>query len=480
MDGAGMGADGAVGHAWRGCVDPRRRLAPGRSGAARGGAAMVIDSRRYHRRANPERLRHFGKNESSTSIQSPYGGLPMRIAGQLGRQQVSPLLLGLGLGTGRQAQRLQRQIESGQARGPMASAIRQIQQFAPGVIGGATDIGRQVSEQGGQAVNQMQAALTAAQQQMPEWQQATRQGLTAAQQGLTGAQDLYAQMQAQYPGLQQAGQQGMQAAQSALGLAQEAARGPALTGAQAAMQRAQDLLTGGAAQGGAEQAVQLAQRYAQQAASPIANEDLYQMAARRALAQVRPGLAARGLEAGGAGAQAESDVSRDLAYQFAQNQAAQRQATLQGLTGAASGLGNIQSQAQQNVGAAASGLGNLQQQGLQGLEGASTGVQQAAQNQAALGQSMLPYLQALQAGGQNIQGAAQQGAQMAMAAPNLAQQQASAVNQLGQTLMNAYNLPMQTSGNLLNLLTAGLSPGIQMTQATAPVTANSSKGFQAL
>jgi len=441
---------------------------------------MVIDSRRYHRHADPERLRHFGKNESSTSIQSPYGGLPMRIAGQLGRQQVSPLLLGLGLGTGRQAQRLQHQIETGQARGPMAAAIRQIQQFAPGVIGGATDIGRQVSEQGGQAVNQLQAAITAAQQQMPEWQQATRQGLTAAQQGLTGAQDLYAQMQAQYPGLQQAGQQGMQAAQSALGLAQEAARGPALTGAQAAMQRAQDLLTGGAAQGGAEQAVQLAQRYAQQAASPIANEDLYQMAARRALAQVRPGLAARGLEAGGAGAQAEADVSRDLAYQFAQNQAAQRQATLQGLTGAATNLGNLQQGAVSGLGQAAGNVGNITQQGVTGLTNAAQGVQQAAALQGQLGQTMLPYLQALQAGGQGIQSAAQQGAQMAMTGPQLAQQQASAIQQLGQTLMQQYGMPMQAAGGLLNLLTAGTQPGLSMLEATRPIATPSSKGTQIL
>src|SRR5262249_24091734 len=290
----------------------------------------------------------------------------------------------------------------------------------------------------------------------------------------------------------------MGGAQDALTLARQYTQGPQLGGAADQLARAQELLRGGAAQGGAEQAVQLAQRYAQQAASPIANEDLYQMAARRALARVRPGLAARGLEAGGAGAQAEAYVSRDLAYQFAQQQAAQRQATLQGLTGATQGLGGLQSQAQQNVGAAASNLGNLQQQGLQGLGQASTalgnltqqgiqgltgaaqGVQQSAALQGALGQTLLPYLQALQTGGQGIQSAAQQGAQMAMAAPELAQQQASAVNQLGQTLMNAYNLPMQASGNLMNLLTAGMSPGLQMLQATAPVTAQSSKGYNIL
>jgi len=279
------------------------------------------------------------------------------------------------------------------------------------------------------------------------------------------------------PGLQQTAAQGTQGAQQALTAAQGYMTGPQMQAAQAQLARAQGLLQGGAAETGAGQALTLAQRYAQQAASPIANEDLYQMAARRALAQVRPGLAARGLEAGGAGAQAESDVSRDLAYQFAQNQAAQRQATLQGLTGAASGLGNIQSQAQQNVGAAASGLGNLQQQGLQGLEGASTGVQQAAQNQAALGQSMLPYLQAIQQGAQNVGGAAQAGAGLLMTGPELAQQQFNAMNQYGQALMQQYNLPMQTAGNLTNLLTAGMSPGLQMLQATSPQVASSSKGY---
>jgi hypothetical protein len=441
---------------------------------------MMHDSRRYHRVRPPTFTRAYGQQSSTPEVKSPFGEMPYRVAGRINRQQLTPLLTGLGLGTGPAAKRLQRQIESGQATGPLASAIRQIQQFAPGVIQGATDVGRQMSEQGKTAVEALQQAITGAQQQMPEWMAATRQGLGAARQGLTGAQDLYRQMQAQYPGLQQAGQQGMNAAQSALGLAQEAARGPALGGAQAAMQRAQDLLSGGAAQGGAEQAVNLAQRYAQQAASPIANEDLYQMAARRALAQVRPGLAARGLEAGGAGAQAESDVSRDLAYQFAANQAAQRQATLQGLTGATQNLSGLQQGAVSGLGQAAGNVGNITQQGVTGLTNAAQGVQQSAALQGALGNTLLPYLQALQTGGQNIQSAAGQGAQLAMAAPELAQQQASAVNQLGQTLMNAYNMPMQTSGNLLNLLTAGMSPGLSMLQATSPSIANSSKGFQAL
>jgi hypothetical protein len=397
------------------------------------------------------------------------------VAGRINRQQLSPLLMGLGLGVGPKAQKLQQQIMSGQAQGPLAAAIRGVQQFAPGVIGGAQDIGQQMSQQGADAVRQLQASISAAQTAMPQYQQAVNQGLAATQGALGGAQDLYGQAAAMLPGLQQTAAQGTQGAQQALGAAQGYLTGPQMQAAQAQLARAQGLLGGGAAEAGGAQALDLAQRYAQQAASPIANEDLYQAASRRVMQQIQPGLAARGLEAGGAGAQLSADTQRDLAMQFAANQAAQRQAALQGLQGAASGLGNLQSQAQQNVGAAASGLGNLQAQGLQGLQAASQGVQGAAQNQAALGQSMIPYLQAIQQGAQNVGGAAQQGAGMLMAGPELAGQQAAAVNQLGQTLMNQYNLPMQASGNLMNLLTAGLSPGLQMLGATAPTTASSSK-----
>jgi len=438
---------------------------------------MSADSRRYHRVRPPTFARAYGSQESTPVTRSPFGGLPYQVAGRINRQQLSPLLLGLGAGQGPKYQKLMADIQSGRASGPLASAIQQIQQFAPGVIGGARDIGQQMSAQGADAVRQLQASIGAAQTAMPQYQQAVNQGLAATQNALGGAQDLYGQAAAMLPGLQQTAAQGTQGAQQALGAAQGYMTGPQMQAAQAQLARAQGLLQGGAAESGGEQALNLAQRYAQQAASPIANEDLYQAASRRVMQQIQPGLAARGLEAGGAGAQLTADTQRDLAMQFAQQQAQQRQATLQGLQGAASGLGNLQSQAQQNVGAAASGLGNLQAQGLQGLQGASQGVQQAAQNQAALGQSMLPYLQAIQQGAQGIGGAAQQGAGMLMMGPQLAGQQAAAVNQLGQTLMNQYNLPMQAAGNLTNLLTAGMSPGLSMLQATAPVTANQSKGY---
>src|SRR5215475_7888753 len=400
------------------------------------------DSRRYHRPPDTERLRFYGKNQSSTSITSPYGGLPMAMAGRISRQQISPLLMGLGLGAGPRAQRLQADIASGKDTGPLASAIRQIQGYAPGVIGGAQQVGQQVSQQGQQANQALQQAIAAAQAQMPQWTQAAQQGLQASEQGLGGAQGAYNQMQALMPSLQQAGQQGLTAAQSALAAAQGALGGPAQQ----------------AAQGG----VNLAQRFANQMASPIQGEDLYQQAARRVMQQVGAGAAARGLEAGGAGTQAQYEAMTNLAGQMAQNQAQNRQAALQGLTGATSNLGNIT------------------QQGITGLEGASQGVQQAAQGQAGIAGSALPFVQALQQGAQNVQGAAQGGANIAMLGPQLAGQQANAIQQLGQTLMQQYGLPMQATGQLLNILTGGVQPGIALTQATAPITTSSGKGMNVL
>src|SRR5262252_10957357 len=324
---------------------------------------MTEDSRRYHSRATPERLRYYGKNQSSTSIGSPYGQLPMRMAGGLSRQQISPLVMGLGLGTGPRAQRLQQAIQSGKAQGPLASAIRQIQQYAPGVISGATDIGKQVAQQGGQAVQGLESAISAAQAQLPQWTQAAQEGLQASEQGLTGAQNAYNQMQALMPSLNQAGQAGMTAAQQALTAAQGAVGGPAQQ----------------AAQGG----VNLAQRFANQMASPIQGEDLYQQAARRVMQSVGAGAAARGLEGGGAGQQAQYEAMTNLAGQMAQNQAANRQAALQGLAGQTGNLANIQQGAVTGAGQAAGTLGNITQQGITGMENAAQGVQQAARDKPA-------------------------------------------------------------------------------------------------
>ncbi len=68
------------------------------------------------------------------------------------------------------------------------------------------------------------------------------------------------------------------------------------------------------------QGLQYAQRFATEAFSPTADQPLFQESSRRLLDSIRPGLAARGIEGGGAGARAESDATRDLAFQFAQGQ----------------------------------------------------------------------------------------------------------------------------------------------------------------
>lgn len=389
---------------------------------------MQHDSRRYHRGPSPERISYYGKNQSSTSLSNAFGNIPMRTAGAVSRQAVQPLLQGLGLGAGRQAQRLQADIASGRDTGPLASAIRQIQQFAPGVIQGATGIGQQVAQQGGQAVQGLESAIANAQQQLPQWQNAATQGLQASQQGLTGAQNAYNQIQSLMPGLTGAGQQAMTAAQAALG---------------------------GPAQQGAQSAVNAAQNFLQQQSSPIAGEDIYQTAARRIAQQINPQAAARGLEGGGGGAQMLTEANMNLAAQMAQNQAANRQAALQGVTGATSNLGNIT------------------QQGI-------TGVENAAQGEGAIAGLPLGFVNALQQAGQGVQSAAQGGANIAMLGPQLAGQQANAIQQLGQTLMQQYGLPMQAAGQLTNLLTAGVSPGIQLTGATAPIGLPSSKGTNIL
>jgi hypothetical protein len=440
---------------------------------------MTHDSRRYHRRRPPPLTRAYGQQSSQQTLQYPYGGLSVQTAGAVGRQQIQPLLQGLGLGVGKKAQRLQKQIASGQASGPLGSAIQAIQQFAPQVLPNAQALGQQMSTQGADAVKGLQSAITQAQGQLPKYQQAADKGLSASEQGLAGAQDLYGQAKAALPGLQQIAAQGTQGAQDALGLARGYTSGPAMTAAQAGVQRAQDLLTGGA-QTGAQQAMDLASKYAAQAALPTGQEDLYQVAARRVAQQINPQLAARGLESGGAGAQATTDALRDMTYQFAANRAAQQQATAQGLTGAAQGLGGLQQAALSGLGAQTTNLGNLQQQGLTGLENAATTVQGAASNQAQLGQSLLPYLQAVQSGAAGVQGAAGQGAQMSQAGVGLAGQNVSAVNQLGQALSQQFGIPMQQAGQLLNLLTAGTTPGLQLAQATAPVATTSSKGMNVL
>lgn len=378
------------------------------------------DSRRYHRAPAPERLRYYGKNQSSTQIKSPFGNVPTMMAGRVQRQAISPLLLGLGLGQGKAAQKLNDAITSGDASGPLAGVIRQLQQFAPGVMGQATAAGNQQAQQGTQAIQQQQAAIRAAQAALPQYQNAANSALGGAQ--------------------------------GALGLAQNAATGPALTGAEAASARAQQLLSGGQAQDAAGSGVSAAQKFLQQQASPIAGEDLYQTAARRVMQQVNPQMAARGLEGSGAGAQMLTEANMNLAATMAQNQAANQQAALQGLQGQTGNLANIQQGAITGAGQQAGNVGNIQQQGISGIENAASNVGQLAQT----------------------------GAGLSTAGVGLAGQNVSAIQQLGQLLQSQYGIPMQAAGGLLNMLTGGVSPGLQLTQATAPIGAPSSKGTNIL
>src|SRR4029453_15859366 len=139
-----------------------------------------------HRRRDPERRRFFGKQQSSTSLQSPFGNIPYTTAGAISPKQGQPLLQGLGLGVGKKAQKLQRQIESGEARGPLASAIQAIQQFAPNVLPSAQALGARLAGQGATAVQGLQRAIEQAQAQMPQYQQAGVEGLEAARQQLGG------------------------------------------------------------------------------------------------------------------------------------------------------------------------------------------------------------------------------------------------------------------------------------------------------
>src|SRR4029450_6484329 len=158
-------------------------------------------------------------------------------------------------------------------------------------------LGTRLAGQGEQAVNQLQAAITQAGLQMAEYMQAGRTWVAGAREGLQMARDLAARASGRLPGLEALAGEGTEAARQALGLARGYTTGPAVSGAEAELARPRDLLGGGAAEAGAGRGLELARRYAEQAASPIANEDLYQAATRRVLQQVRPGLAARGREA---------------------------------------------------------------------------------------------------------------------------------------------------------------------------------------
>lgn len=114
--------------------------------------------------------------------------------------------------------------------------------------------------------------------------------------------------------------------------------------------------------GDARHATDLASRFADRAANPLADEDLYQVAQRRVLSQLRPGLAARGLEgASGAGAQAESDALRSLATDFAGQRRADQYNAVNTLGQAAQGGAGLAAMRPQLAGQGMEAVGQLAQ-----------------------------------------------------------------------------------------------------------------------
>ena len=119
--------------------------------------------------------------------------------------------------------------------------------------------------------------------------------------------------------------------------------------------------------GAANQGLGYAQQFAQSAFSPVSSQPLFEEASSRLLDTLRPGLAARGLASSGAGQQAETDATRDLSFQVMQNQAAQQQAAVPLLGGAAQVGPGLAQQGLGNVGQLGQILSAPAQYGLQGL-----------------------------------------------------------------------------------------------------------------
>jgi hypothetical protein len=97
----------------------------------------------------------------------------------------------------------------------------------------------------------------------------------------------------------------------------------------------------GAATAGGGEALDYARTAAKEAFSPLEGRALFQEAANRTLAAMRPGEAARGaLQTGAAGAQENQAIS-DLAFNALQQENANRQQAIQGVSGAAGNLGQL-------------------------------------------------------------------------------------------------------------------------------------------
>lgn len=158
-------------------------------------------------------------------------------------------------------------------------------------------------------------------------------------------------------------------------------------------------------------AIQSAQTMVDQAFNPMQSRATYQEALRQATEPLRQAQAARGVLSSGDALAAQSDIARNLAFQTAQTDQANQASAIQTLLGTLGNQAGLNTQGLGALGAVLSGAG--QAQGLLG--------------------------------------------------------------NLGQLANMGINNQLGTYGNVLQLLTAGLSPGVQLTGATAPVVGQSGK-----
>jgi hypothetical protein len=113
-----------------------------------------------------------------------FGRLPFRIAGSLQNQLLMPLIQGLGIGgTGPGQQKFQKMF--GDAQGPMAEVIRQMQGFLPGVESQAAEIGKGTAAKGSAAYQTLTSQIDNYLSQMPQFQQSAGNAVRDAYAGTT-------------------------------------------------------------------------------------------------------------------------------------------------------------------------------------------------------------------------------------------------------------------------------------------------------
>ena len=169
----------------------------------------------------------------------------------------------------------------------------------------------------------------------------------------------------------------------------------------------------GAATSGSADALNYAKTAAEDVFNPLSSSALFGKQAQDMLSAARPGEAARGLADTGSAQAAEQSMIANLAGQSLQNQQANRQAAVQGITGAAGNLANV------------------------------TGA----------------------------------GAQVAQMGPQAASALFSAYPQLASILQGAAQMPMDAANNLLGFLQGTQNPAMSLLKMILPQVAQKSSSF---